>query len=82
MKKIKKIGQFSLVACMGLGLIFAGIGCKGDTQGKKEPVVTKKIASRPQAPKATPKGAQAEKKATVIQAQVAPETFQAGPVAL
>ena len=63
------------MACIGFGLVFASIGCKGDTQGKKEPVVTKKIASRPQAPKATPKGTPAEKKATVVQTQVAPEPF-------
>jgi type IV pilus assembly protein PilP len=74
MKKIKKIGQFSLVVCMGLGLIFAGLGCKGDTQGKKEPIVTKKIASKPQAPKVTPKGAQTNKKTTVVPAQAVPES--------
>ncbi|MBL0712928.1 MAG: pilus assembly protein PilP, partial [Desulfosarcina sp.] len=30
---------------LGFGLTVAGWGCKGDTKGKTEPVVTKKIAS-------------------------------------
>ena len=43
------------MALIGAGLIFSGIGCKGDDQGQREPVVTKKIASKPKAKKAAAK---------------------------
>lgn len=48
MKKFKKIARLCLIAILGFGLTLPGLGCKGDSKGKMEPVVTKKIASKPQ----------------------------------
>jgi type IV pilus assembly protein PilP len=63
MKNPKKIAQLSLIALVGFGLVFSSLGCKDDTRGKKEPVVTKKIASKPKA---------SSKKAAVAAAKTGP----------
>ncbi len=55
MKNIHKFLRLSLIAIIGTGLIFSSVGCKGDDQGKSEPVVTKKIASKPKSKKTAAK---------------------------
>jgi type IV pilus assembly protein PilP len=50
MKNLKRITELFLIALIGFGLAFASLGCKGETRNKKEPVVTKKIASQTKAP--------------------------------
>ncbi len=55
MKNFSNFLRLSLIAFIGMSLIFSSIGCKGDNQGKKEPVVTKKIAAKPKAKKTAAK---------------------------
>ncbi len=73
MKNISKLLRLSLIALIGMGLIFSSVGCKGDNQGKREPVATKKITSQPKAKKTAAKTKKAPLVAKETKAQ-APRT--------
>jgi type IV pilus assembly protein PilP len=74
MKNLKRITELFLIALIGFGLAFASLGCKGETRNKKEPVVTKKIASTTKVPakKAARPSAEATKTAATANAAAAP----------
>ena len=59
MKNMYNFLRLSLIAIIGMGLLFSSVGCKGDDQGKREPVATKKIASQPKAKKTAAKAKKA-----------------------
>ena len=45
MRHYKKIIRLCLIALVGFGFTLVGLGCQGETKGRPEPVVTKKIVT-------------------------------------
>ncbi len=76
MKKHKNKLGLGFIALLGLGLMLLALGCKGESKGKNEPVVTKRITTSAKAQKQPAKPAAAKAKVPAGQTTEAPPAVQ------